>query len=132
MAKTFNNVDEVKEARMSGQGIVMNMVEAVKALKATPLKTKRESGPRDSEFKSDVRELFAEAKKEKFTALKPVQIANMYIAAKGMKPIADAKEQAKFNKKFYEHCLANSDHPAKNCKAPTYHYDNENKVFSLI
>lgn len=132
MAKVFNTIEEVREARASGKGIVMNMVAAVSALKATPIKTPRASSPRDSEFKSDVHSLFVEAKKENFDTLTPLQLSTMYAAAKGIQVPTDAKEAAKFRKKFYEHCLANSDHPAKNCKTPTYHYDSDKKAFSLL
>lgn len=130
--KTFNTVNEVREARVAGQGIVMNMVAALEALKSTPATAARNVAPRDSEFKNDVRALFVEAKNAGVDALRPIQVAAMYRAAKGMDEIADDKERAKFNKKFYEHCLANSDHPAKNCKNPTYHYNSDAKVFSLL
>lgn len=128
MAK-FNSIDEVRNARVSGQGIVMNMVAAVAALKATPAKATRNSSPRDSEFKSDVLSLFVEAKKEGVDGLTANQIAAMYSAAKGIDMPTDAKEAAKYRKKFYEHCLANSDQPSKNKQNPTYHY--QDGMFSL-
>ena len=87
------------------------------------------SSPRDSEFKNDVHALFVEAKKEGVDSLSKNQLVAMYRAAKGLEALADNKEEAKFQKKFYEHCLANSDQPSKNCKSPMYHY--ENGVFSL-
>ena len=113
MAKKFETVEQVQEARVSGKGIVMNMVAAVAALKATPTKAARASSPRDSEFKNDVHALFVEAKKEGVDALSKNQLVAMYRAAKGLDALSDAKEEAKFQKKFYEHCLANSDQPSK-------------------
>ena len=130
MAKTFTSVEQVQEARVSGQGIVMNMVAAIAALKATPAKAARASSPRDSEFKNDVHTLFVEAKKEGVDSLSKNQIVAMYRAAKGLEALSDSKEEAKFQKKFYEHCLANSDQPSKKNANPTYHY--ENGMFSLI
>lgn len=129
MAKTFETVEQVQEARVSGKGIVMNMVAAVAALKATPTKAARASSPRDSEFKNDVHALFEEAKKEGVDALSKNQLVAMYRAAKGLDALSDAKEEAKFQKKFYEHCLANSDQPSKKNANPVYHY--ENGLFSL-
>lgn len=129
MTKTFETVEQVQEARVSGQGIVMNMVAAVAALKATPTKAARASSPRDSEFKNDVHALFEEAKKAGVDALSKNQLVAMYRAAKGLEVLADNKEEAKFQKKFYEHCLANSDQPSKNCKSPVYHY--ADGMFSL-
>lgn len=129
MTKTFETVEQVQEARVSGQGVVMNMVAAVAALKATPVKAARASSPRDSEFKSDVHSLFVEAKKAGTDALSKNQLVAMYRAAKGLDALSDSKEEAKFQKKFYEHCLANSDQPSKKCANPIYHY--ENGLFSL-
>ena len=136
MAK-FNSIDEVRNARVSGQGIVMNIVAAVAALKATPVKTPRATSTRDSEFGNDVRALFEEAKKNGVEALSHAQVAAMYAAAKSIDIPSDADESKKFTKKFYEHCLAHSDQPSKLEKhlaknpsyQPTYHY--ENGLFSL-
>ena len=129
MAKTFETIEQVQSARKAGQGVVMNMVAAIAALKATPTKAARASSPRNSEFKNDVHNLFIAAKNEGVDNLSKNQIVAMYRAAKGLSVLSDAKEEAQFQKKFYEHCLANSDQPSKKCANPTYHY--ENGVFSL-
>lgn len=140
MANTFETVEQVQTARKSGQGIVMNMVAAIAALKATPVKAPRASSSRDSEFGNDVRALFEEAKKNGIEALSHAQVAAMYAAAKNVDMPSgknEPDENKKFTKKFYEHCLAHSDQPSKLEKhlaknpsyQPTYHY--ENGLFSL-
>ena len=137
MANTFENVEHVQTARKSGQGVVMNMVAAIAALKATPVKAPRASSSRDSEFGNDVRALFEAARKEGCNELSHAQVAGMYAAAKGIDIPKDFTENKKFTKKFYEHCLAHSDQPSKLEKhlaknpsyQPTYHY--ENGLFSL-
>ena len=137
MANTFETVEQVQTARKSGQGVVMNMVAAIAALKATPVKAPRAASSRDSEFGTDVRALFEEAKKNGCEALSHAQVAAMYAAAKNVDIPSDTDENKKFTKKFYEHCLAHSDQPSKLEKKleknpnyqPTYHY--ENGLFSL-
>lgn len=131
MAKVFNNIDEVMVAREAGKSITMNMVAAIEALKATPVKAPRASSSRDSEFSSDVRALFEEAVKSDVRALSAIQVANMYAAAKGIEMPSDAKELAKFKKKFYEHCLAKSDQPSKKNPHPVYHYNGAG-LFSIF
>lgn len=137
MANTFENIEQVQTARKSGQGVVMNMVAAIAALKATPVKAPRAASNRDSEFGTDVRALFEEAKKNGCEALSHAQVAAMYAAAKNVDIPSSTDENKKFTKKFYEHCLAHSDQPSKLEKhlaknpsyQPTYHY--ENGLFSL-
>jgi len=137
MANTFETVEQVQSARKSGQGVVMNMVAAIAALKATPVKAPRAATSRDSEFGTDVRALFEEAKKNGCDALSHAQVAAMYAAAKNVDIPSGTDENKKFTKKFYEHCLAHSDQPSKLEKhlaknpsyEPTYHY--ENGLFSL-
>lgn len=137
MANTFVNIEEVQNARKSGQGIVMNMVAAIAALKSTPVKAPRAASSRDSEFGNDVRALFEEAKKNGIEALSHAQVAAMYAAAKSIDIPSDADDNKKFMKKFREHCYAHSDMPSKLEKKleknpnyqPTYHY--ENGLFSL-
>ena len=131
MAKVFNNIEEVQTAREAGKGIVMNMVAAIEALKATPVKAPRASSTRDSEFGNDVRALFVEAAKSDVPALSAIQIATMYAAAKGIEMPSDAKELAKFKKRFYEHCLAKSDQPSKKNPHPVYHYNGAG-LFSIF
>ena len=137
MANTFETVEQVQTARKSGQGVVMNMVAAIAALKATPVKVQRAASSRDSEFGTDVRALFEEAKNNGVEALSHAQVAAMYAAAKNVDIPSSTDENKKFTKKFYEHCLAHSDQPSKLEKhlaknpsyQPTYHY--ENGLFSL-
>lgn len=48
MAKTFDNVNEVKTTREEGRKIVFNMAAALAALKATPMKAGRTGGASES------------------------------------------------------------------------------------
>lgn len=129
---TINTLEEVKQLRNAAKSDVFNMVAAVEALKATPLKAARAVGARDNAFGSDIKSLFIEAQNAGYDALNKLQLANMYCAAKDIEMPTDSGVKAKFLKKFYEHCLAKSDQPSKNNANPVYHYSKESHSFSLI
>lgn len=129
--KTFKTVAEVESARQENKSVVFNLKAALNALKTTPATAGRRSGyERNTEFGSEIRQLFDEAAKNDAHTLNKVQLGNMYAAAKSIKLDKMTKdEQAKFYKKIYEHCLAKSDQPSKKNANPVYHY--ENGAFSI-
>lgn len=129
--KTFKTVAEVESARQENKSVVFNLKAALNALKTTPAIAGRRGGyERNTEFGTEIRQLFDEAAKSDAHTLNKVQLGNMYAAAKSIKLDKMTKdEQAKFYKKIYEHCLAKSDQPSKKNANPVYHY--ENGAFSI-
>ena len=129
---TITCLEEVQTLREAAKSDVFNMVAAIEALKATPIKAARAVGARDNVFGTDIKNLFIEARNAGYDALNKLQLANMYCAAKDIEMPSDTAVKAKFLKKFYEHCLAKSDQPSKNNANPVYHYSKESHSFSLI
>jgi len=134
MAKVFNTIEEVATAREAGRQVIFNLAAAIDALKATPLTAGHGAGgTKNTAFGLDVKMLFEEAAKNGVVKLNKIMLGNMYAAGHEMNIEGMAKSDAsKYYKKFYEHCLAKSDHPAKKCAKPVYHYDQATVSFELI
>lgn len=89
MAKVFNNVQEVKEARTQNEGVIFNVQAALKALKSTPKHTRVVSGGSLGDLSKDILECFKAAGSE----LSVSQVVAMYSAAKGEEATKELKKK---------------------------------------
>lgn len=119
MAKVFNNVQEVKEARQGNEPVLFNKAAALMALKSTPKAKRTVSGGSLGEISNNILECFKAAGKG--TEVSTGQLIAMYAAATG-------KELDKVMKKKISDKVWGLAHG----KNPVLNHNKEAGVYSLI